>query len=70
MIVNLEQNVEQEHSNMHTNIKESVIKTPGVNIDYNSREFRNGLQNIRQENDNNSENQKPNHDRMYDSFNI
>jgi len=67
---NLEQSIEQEHSTMQTSVKEPVIRTSGVKIDYNSKKFRKGLEIIRQENEKRSAYQKIDRDRMYTTFNI
>jgi len=67
---NLEQSVEQEHSNMQTSVKESVIIVCKKECDYNSKKFKKGLEKIRQENEKLSEYQKIDRDKMYITFNI
>ena len=67
---NLEQSVEQEHNSMRTSVKKPIIVLPVNNIDYNSREFKKGLEKIRKENEQSTEYQKPNREKMYDTFDI
>jgi len=67
---NLELSVEQEHNNMQTNTKVSVIQELGNNVDYNSKEFRKGLEIIKRQNYKTTENQNRNQEKMYDTFNI